>query len=77
MKKLTDGRRTPSDGNTSTWPFGSGELKNDEKKGNNSQTGNQIYFKIAGHVDLDKLNMFSVYTQHLSLIVFEIKDEKY
>jgi hypothetical protein len=22
----------------------------------------QIYFKIAGHVDLDKLNMFSVYT---------------
>jgi hypothetical protein len=39
--------------------------------------GNQIYFKIAGHVDLDKLNMFSVYTQHLSLIVFEIKDEKY
>jgi hypothetical protein len=39
--------------------------------------GNQIYFKIAGYVDLDKLNMFSVYTQHLSLIVFEIKDEKY
>ena len=35
-----------------------------------------IAFKIAGHVDLDKLNMFSVYTQHLSLIVFEIKDEK-
>jgi hypothetical protein len=33
--------------------------------------------KIAGQVDLDKLNMFSVYTQHLSLIVFEIKDEKY
>jgi hypothetical protein len=32
---------------------------------------------MAGHVDLDKLNMFSVYTQHLSLIVFEIKDEKY
>jgi hypothetical protein len=27
----------------------------------------------AGHVDLDKLNMFSVYTQHLSLIVnFEV-----
>ena len=41
------------------WP---GELKHDEKKGNNSLTGNQIYFKIAGHVDLDKLNMFSVYT---------------
>jgi hypothetical protein len=39
--------------------------------------GNQIYFKIAGHVDLDKLNMFSVYTEHLSLIVFEIKNEKY
>jgi hypothetical protein len=39
--------------------------------------GNQIYFKIAGHVDLDRLNMFSVYTQHLSLLVFEIKDEKY
>jgi hypothetical protein len=33
-----------------------------KKKGNNSYTGNQIYFKIAGHVDLDKLNMFSVYT---------------
>jgi hypothetical protein len=31
----------------------------------------------VGHVDLYKLNMFSVYTQHLSLIVFEIKDEKY
>jgi hypothetical protein len=27
--------------------------------------------------DLDKLNMFSVYTQHLSLVVFEIKDETY
>jgi hypothetical protein len=36
-----------------------------------NKMGNQIYFKIAGHVDLDKLNMFSVYTQHLSLIVFE------
>jgi hypothetical protein len=36
--------------------------------------GNQIYFKIAGHVDLDKLNMFSVYTQHLSFIVFEISE---
>ena len=32
---------------------------------------NQIYFQIAGHVDLDKLNMFSVYTQHLSLIVLK------
>ena len=39
--------------------------------------GNQIYLKIAGHVDLDKLNMFLAYTQHLSLIVFEIKNEKY
>ncbi len=38
--------------------------------------GNQINFKIAGQVDLDMLNMFAVYTQHLSLIVFEIKDEK-
>ena len=74
MKKLTDGRRTPSDGNTPTWPFGSGELKNDEKRG---ITPRRVIFKIAGHVDLDKLNMFSVYTQHLSLIVFEIKDEKY
>jgi hypothetical protein len=34
-------------------------------------------FKVAGHVDLENLNMFSVYTQHLPLIVFEIKDEKY
>ena len=39
--------------------------------------GNQIYFKIAGYVDLDMLNMFAVSTCHLSLIVFEIKDEKY
>jgi hypothetical protein len=37
---------------------------------------NQIYFKIAGKVDLDMLNMFAVSTYHLSLIVFEIKDEK-
>ena len=29
MKKLTDGRQTPSDGNTSHGP----ELKNDEKRG--------------------------------------------
>jgi hypothetical protein len=33
--------------------------------GNNSKTvnnklGNQIYFKIAGHVDLDMLHMFAV-----------------
>jgi hypothetical protein len=35
------------------WKFG-------EKKGNNSKLGNQIYFKIAGHVDLDMLHMFAV-----------------
>jgi hypothetical protein len=35
--------------------------------------GNQIYFKIAGYVDLDMLNMFAVSTYHLSPIVFEIK----
>jgi hypothetical protein len=39
--------------------------------------GNQIYFKIAGQVDLHMLNMFAVSTYHLFLIVFEIKDEKY
>jgi hypothetical protein len=39
--------------------------------------GNQIYFKIAGHVDLDMWNMFAASTYHLSPIVFEIKDEKY
>jgi hypothetical protein len=38
---------------------------------------NGIYFKIAGWVDLDMLNMFAVSTYHLSLIVFEIKYEKY
>jgi hypothetical protein len=37
----------------------------------------QIRNKIAGYVDLDMLNMFAVSTCHLSLIVFEIKDEKY
>ena len=57
MKKV-NGRLT-NDGNISHGPC---ELKNDNKKGNNSQTGNQIYFKIAGHVDHEKLNMFSVYT---------------
>ena len=30
------------------------------KKGNNSKMGNQIYFKIAGYVDLEMLNMFAV-----------------
>ena len=39
--------------------------------------GDQIYFKIAGYVDLDILNMFAVSTYNLSLIIFEIKDEKY
>jgi hypothetical protein len=39
--------------------------------------GNGIYFKIAGRVDLDILHMFVVSTYHLSLIVFEIKDEHY
>ena len=39
--------------------------------------GNGIYFTIAGWVDHDMLNMFAVSTYHLSLIVFEIKDEKY
>ena len=47
------------------------------KKGNNSKMGNQNYFKIAEQVDPDMLNMFAVSTCHLSLIVFEIKDEKY
>jgi hypothetical protein len=31
--------------------------------------GIQIYFKFAGYVDLDMLNMFAVSTYHLSLIV--------
>ena len=39
--------------------------------------GNQIFFKIAGLVDLDMLNIFAVSTYHLCLIVFEIKSEKY
>ena len=30
------------------------------KKGNNSKTGNEINFKIAGYVDLDMLNIFAV-----------------
>ena len=37
---------------------------------------NYIYFTIAGYVHLDMLNMFAVSTYHLSLIVFEIKNEK-
>ena len=51
--------------------------KNCWKKGNNTKMGNQIYFKIAGSVDLDMLNMFAVSTYHLSLIILEIQDEKY
>jgi hypothetical protein len=34
--------------------------------------GNGLYFKIAGYVDLDMLNMLAVSTYHLSLIVFDI-----
>jgi hypothetical protein len=30
------------------------------KKGQYSKMGNGIYFKIAGYVDLDMLNMFAV-----------------
>ena len=59
-----------------TWPFGSGELKNDEKRAITPRWVIRFTSKLQGYVDLDKLNMFSVYTQHLSLIVFEIKDEK-
>jgi hypothetical protein len=44
-----------------TWHFGPGELKNDEKR---TITPRRVirFTSIAGHVDLDKLNMFSVYT---------------
>jgi hypothetical protein len=54
--------------------------------GNNSKTVNNIknltWGKNDQHIKIYlpcnfKLNMFSVYTQHLPLIVFEIKDEKY
>jgi hypothetical protein len=31
-----------------------------KKKGNNSKMGTQIYFKIAGYVDIDMLNMFAI-----------------
>jgi hypothetical protein len=30
------------------------------KKANNFKMGNQIYFKIAGYVNLDMLHMFAV-----------------
>jgi hypothetical protein len=46
--------RTPSDGST----FGPGELKNDQKR---AITPRRV-IRFTGHVDLDKLNMFSVYT---------------
>jgi hypothetical protein len=36
-----------------------------------------LKIEISSNVDLDMLNMFAVSTYHLSLIVFEIKDEKY
>jgi hypothetical protein len=51
LKSFTDGRRTPSDGNSShRWA----------KKGNNSKMGNRIYFKIVGYVDLDMLHMCAI-----------------
>jgi hypothetical protein len=37
-----------------------GPLPGELKKDNNFKMGNQIYFKIAGHVDLDMLHMFAV-----------------
>jgi hypothetical protein len=57
--------------------------------GNNSKTVSNIknltwgkndqHIKIylPCNVDLDMLRMFAVSTYHLSVIVFEIKDEKY
>ena len=39
--------------------------------------GNQIFFKIAGFVDLNAEVFFAIQTYHLSPIVFEIKNEKY
>jgi hypothetical protein len=36
--------------------------KNNEKRAITPRSGNQIYLKIAGHVDLNQLNMFSVDT---------------
>jgi hypothetical protein len=35
-------------------------LKYEKVHGWTTITGNQIYFTSAGHVDLDKLNMFAV-----------------
>ena len=57
MKKLTDGQRTPSDGKYLRWPFGPGELKNEEKR---AITPRWVIRFTSGHVDLDKLNMFAV-----------------
>ena len=42
LKKFTDGRRTPSEGNSS---------HRRAKMGNNSKMGNEVYFKIVGYVD--------------------------
>ena len=53
-------QRTDDGRQVMAMPNGPGDLKNDKEKGNNSQTGNHIYFKIAGYVDLDMLNMFAV-----------------
>jgi hypothetical protein len=51
FNKFTDGRRTPSDGNSShRWA----------KKGNNSKMGKGIYLKIAVYVDLDMLHIFAI-----------------
>ena len=50
-----DRRRTKSDDNSSH-----GLKARWAKKDNNFKMGNQIYFKIAGYVDLDMLNMFAV-----------------
>jgi hypothetical protein len=48
---------TTSDGNTSPGP---GELKNYEKRAITPRRVIRFDFKIAGQVDLDKLNMFPV-----------------
>jgi hypothetical protein len=39
------------------WPFGPGELKNEEKR---AITPRRVIRFTSGHVDLDKLNMFAV-----------------
>ena len=42
------------------------------KKGNNSKMGNQIYFKIAGYVDLAVLIIFTNVRLLILLTVFEL-----